>query len=210
MTSDALSIALLEVTKTNWDWWLKYGFDGLVGGVVGGAVTGLAVFFTIRHERKTASEGIEAGKDLARELIAHEREIAREAIEHERRLAEEAVVATSVTDFLRQTSRLQLQCVAYQPADHQEWVGALSEIFSASALVESVTFRRHPVFADDINTLTIQIASVGSTVDEDGKLLIEKEAVLSRITDMTVRASTLLKVVDAYEKATPRVPPLDK
>jgi hypothetical protein len=34
-----------------WQWWLQYGFDGIAGGVVGGIVTGGAVWATIRHER---------------------------------------------------------------------------------------------------------------------------------------------------------------
>ncbi|WP_460710017.1 hypothetical protein [Nocardioides dilutus] len=33
------------------DWWWQYGLDGIVGGILGGAVTALAVVLTIRHER---------------------------------------------------------------------------------------------------------------------------------------------------------------
>lgn len=34
------------------EWWLKYALDAIGGGVIGGLVTGGAVWATIRHERK--------------------------------------------------------------------------------------------------------------------------------------------------------------
>lgn len=38
------------------DWWLEHGLDGIIGGATGGAVTGLAVWLTIRHERRLRRE----------------------------------------------------------------------------------------------------------------------------------------------------------
>jgi len=36
------------------DWWWQYGLDGLVGGIIGGAATGFAVWVTLRAQRKDA------------------------------------------------------------------------------------------------------------------------------------------------------------
>jgi hypothetical protein len=41
------------------DWWWEYALDGVVGGVIGGLVTALAVWLTLRHERKLAAEATE-------------------------------------------------------------------------------------------------------------------------------------------------------
>lgn len=37
-------------------WWWTFALDGIVSGIIGGAVTGLAVWLTLRHERQTALE----------------------------------------------------------------------------------------------------------------------------------------------------------
>lgn len=42
---------LLGLNPSDADWWWQYGFDGIVGAVIAGAVAGLAVVLTIRHER---------------------------------------------------------------------------------------------------------------------------------------------------------------
>lgn len=38
------------------DWWLNHGLDGIVGGVVAGLATALAVWLTLRHERRLTRE----------------------------------------------------------------------------------------------------------------------------------------------------------
>lgn len=38
------------------DWWLEHGLDGVVGGALGGVVTGFAVWLTLRHESQRARE----------------------------------------------------------------------------------------------------------------------------------------------------------
>ena len=38
----------------NWTWWLEHGLDGIAGGLIGGAITGLAVWATLKHERNLA------------------------------------------------------------------------------------------------------------------------------------------------------------
>lgn len=38
------------------DWWLEHGLDGIVGALVGGLVTALAVWLTLRHERRLVRE----------------------------------------------------------------------------------------------------------------------------------------------------------
>lgn len=42
--------AVMDWTEATW-WW-EFGLDGIVSGLVGGLVTGVAVIATIRHERK--------------------------------------------------------------------------------------------------------------------------------------------------------------
>ncbi|WP_139175421.1 hypothetical protein [Nocardioides lianchengensis] len=39
-----------------WQWWLQYGFDGIAGGLLGGAATGLVLWGTIRHERRMSED----------------------------------------------------------------------------------------------------------------------------------------------------------
>lgn len=36
------------------DWWWEHGLDGIAGGVVAGLVTVLAIWLTLRHERRSA------------------------------------------------------------------------------------------------------------------------------------------------------------
>jgi hypothetical protein len=44
-----------SLNPSDLDWWWQYGLDGLVGAVLGGIVTGAAVWFTIRHERRSVA-----------------------------------------------------------------------------------------------------------------------------------------------------------
>lgn len=39
-----------------WEWVVEYALDGIVAGIVGGGVTGAAVWATLRHERKVREE----------------------------------------------------------------------------------------------------------------------------------------------------------
>jgi hypothetical protein len=39
-----------------WQWWLDVGFEGIAGGVIGGLVTGGAVWVTIRNDRRATQE----------------------------------------------------------------------------------------------------------------------------------------------------------
>lgn len=67
------------VTPMNWGrlddpaWWWEYALDGVIGGVLGGAVLGLAVWLTLRRERRVsallgAQEGAARVLDLALRL----------------------------------------------------------------------------------------------------------------------------------------------
>lgn len=37
-------------------WWWQHGLDGVVGGLIAGVVTGVAVWLTLRHERRLSSD----------------------------------------------------------------------------------------------------------------------------------------------------------
>jgi hypothetical protein len=45
-----------SLNPSDLDWWWQFGFDGLIGGVIGGAATGVAVWLTLRHERRLSDE----------------------------------------------------------------------------------------------------------------------------------------------------------
>lgn len=57
-------------------WWLEHGLDGIVSGLVGGTMAGLALWATIRHERKIRQADLDDReldrlKEVASRLRAH-------------------------------------------------------------------------------------------------------------------------------------------
>lgn len=59
-----------ETLRTD-GWWLEHALDGIGAGIVGGAVTGLAVWWTVTHERKLRAEDRrEASRDEVRLALA--------------------------------------------------------------------------------------------------------------------------------------------
>lgn len=54
--SDPSPLPMPALDPSSADWWWQYGLDGIVGGVLGGAVTAVAVVMTLRHERKSLRE----------------------------------------------------------------------------------------------------------------------------------------------------------
>lgn len=55
-----------------WQWWLEHGFDGIGAGIIGGAVTGAAVFTTILWEKRVRSDDARASErvELRRAVAA--------------------------------------------------------------------------------------------------------------------------------------------
>src|SRR5690349_11568971 len=58
---------------TTWQWWLAHGLDGIGGGLVGGGVTALAVWLTLRHERTLAERRalVETAAHTETTLVRH-------------------------------------------------------------------------------------------------------------------------------------------
>lgn len=72
------------------DWWWYVASDGLLGAIVGGIVTALAVILTLRHERKLAAKANIDAISLASQAAAEQRQLASEAVAQQRQLANEA------------------------------------------------------------------------------------------------------------------------
>jgi hypothetical protein len=72
------------------DWWWNVASEGLLGAILGGVVTALAVILTLRHDRRLAEKANTDATSLANQAASEQRRLASEAAAQQRQAAGEA------------------------------------------------------------------------------------------------------------------------
>ncbi len=85
-----------RLNPSDLDWWWQYGFDGFVGGFIGAAVTGLAVWLTLRAQRGQLTATLEHEREQLAATFAHEREQSRKTELRQSVVALQAVATRSM------------------------------------------------------------------------------------------------------------------